>query len=89
MEYEYCVDKWAEPPEGIPTWCATGDVTWELGLQLLVELFIIFIGIWMVRHYYLARRRREREKLNTEDLSKSSTHSLSWPPSFSSQEKAE
>jgi|29_taG_2_1085357.scaffolds.fasta_scaffold00805_5 hypothetical protein len=89
MEIEYCVDEWATPPEGVPTWCVKEEVTWELGAQLFIELVILFIGIIILRRYIQAKRLREYHKQHAEGLSKSSYQTTSWPHSSSTQEKVE
>lgn len=89
MEIEYCVDEWATPPEGVPVWCVTEEVTWELGLQLLVEVAIIVVGILILRRYMKMKKLLAYQKQHAEGLSKSNYQTTSWPHSSSTQEKVE
>ena len=43
MKINVCTDKFADSPEGIPQWCVDTTITWIDGLQLVGELFILFL----------------------------------------------
>jgi len=62
---EYCNDQWAEPPEGIPTWCVTADWTWNLWLQLALELLVLFILAMfgsMLKKWWVRRKREKQQQ---------------------------
>lgn len=67
---EICVNEWAEPPEGIPTWCVQQGVTLEAGLQLLIEFILLLFLFWVSHRFFTyyktrkAQKRWEREQLN-------------------------
>tara|TARA_B100000029_G_scaffold253000_1_gene249921 strand:- start:3996 stop:4226 length:231 start_codon:yes stop_codon:yes gene_type:complete len=63
---EYCSNQWAEPPDGMPTWCITAEWTWNLWLQLALELLILLVLAWlasMAKRWWVARKReKDRQK---------------------------
>jgi hypothetical protein len=60
---EFCVNDYAEPPEGIPVWCVDAGVNLESGIQLVGELIILGL-LWILvgkLKRFLIRRKRQKQ----------------------------
>ena len=78
---EFCVEEYAEAPEGMPVWCVEQDITWMAGVELIVEILLLALLFEVTRRLFTYHRRRKaRKREEREQLNKKEEHNLVWPP---------
>ncbi len=61
---EFCVNDYAEPPEGIPVWCVDSGFTLEAGFQLVFELiFLVLLWMTVAKIKRVLHRRKRRKEM--------------------------
>jgi hypothetical protein len=77
---EVCVEDHAETPYGLPAWCVEQEISWLVGLELIIELIILFLLFEGLRRFFTYLRRRKAKRREREQLNKKEGTNLIWQP---------
>ena len=70
LNLKSCVDDYADPPKGIPTWCVDGELSFFDFVQLGLEVVgLIVLGIFAFKYFRwrdVKKAQKERKKRQDE-----------------------
>ena len=70
MKFESCVDDYSPAPDDFPVWCVEAEANWYTGLQLLGEILLLIVLVYLTHRFAKwwktrrIQRRRQQEELN-------------------------
>ena len=47
MKFKSCVDDYSPAPDDFPVWCVEAEATWQTGLQLLGEILLLVVLVYL------------------------------------------